>query len=295
MKKLGEMMTRVDRCIMSCTSPVVTPGSFGPEGQLCEPHLVAHKKNEEERAKKKADQARRAFRDFIHQRVDAAIPTRYATMEAVTGDETDADMGRIIMEFNRRMRTRDNAMVISTTIKAVCEALTRRGMVILFAGPTGTGKSHMLAFALRMLAANIPLEPIPTNPLTKRGGDGLFTEDWEHEGSDPFVMWESSKRLFEAAKRNEDLRPYEDVAVLALDDIGNEPRRVDLTPVHNLVWERYDQRRLTIGSTGFVNPEAVENMGAFFAPLAERYDQAFVRRLTDVPDFVRVIPMLPPA
>lgn len=281
-------------CIV-CKAAVVDSKSFGPEGQLCGPHLASYKKREVDRANQKAERSRRELREFIQARAEVAIPKRYSVMEALTGDESKEDMARALMSLNARMRTQNNAAVLEATMQAVRTALTQRGMFIVFAGPTGTGKSHMLAFALRMLANSIPLEPIYMNPLTRRGGDGLFSEDWTHEGSDPFVLWESSKKLFEAGKRGDDIRPYEDVAVLALDDIGNEPRQVNCTPVHDIVWERYDQRRLTIGSTGFVNSRAdPEDVDAFFAPLAERYDFAFVRRLANVPECVRVIPMLPP-
>ena len=84
--------------------------------------------------------------------------------------------------------------------------------------------------------------------------------------------------------------------MLVLDDIGNEPRQVNITAAHDIVFDRYDNKKTLLASTGFMNEHAdPADLDAFLAPLADRYDKAFVRRLAKVPEMVRVIPMLPPA
>lgn len=290
--KMDQAMGPITKCMMSCGRSVVDALARGPASMLCDEHLASYKAREERREDEKREAEKRKLREFIQQRTEVAIPETYSVMQPLNNDD---DATRSLLTLNERVRTDDNAKVVSRARAAALAALTVRGLVVLFAGPTGVGKSHMLAFVLRTLAANVPLEPIPMNTLCRRGGDGLFCEDWTHEGDDPVVLWRSSKKLFEAAKRDEDMRPYEDVAVLAIDDIGNEPRQANITIVHDLVFERYDNRRLVLASTGFMDENADPNdLDAFLAPLAARYDKAFVRRLAMVPERVRVIPMLPP-
>lgn len=301
MNKFDDYMRRKDngsaQTCMRCTSIVYAPGDLGPKGMLCGPHHDEFLAKEEQRAKDKALAVRRLIREYVQGRVNAAIPDTYSVMQGY--DETltnDNEMVRMMETFNERIRTRDNVSVIVAAREAAKEALYAPGMVLLFAGPTGVGKSHMLAFALRTLANLVPLEPPQTNPVSRRKGGGLFSSEWVHEGDNPEVLWTSGKKLFDAAKRDEDMRPYEDVALLALDDIGNEPRQVNIGAVHDVVFERYDNNRTIFATTGYMDEHAdPTDLDAFLAPLAARYDKAFVRRLAKIPARVRVIPMLPPA
>lgn len=278
-----------------CKSIVLSPGALGPTGMLCGMHYDDYLQKEAHRARAKEEERRRIVRTFIQERAEAAIPGTYSVM---VGDQEGADelhMVSMIEKINERVHTRDNARIIQAAREAAHDALFKRGMVVLFAGPTGVGKSHMLAFTLRTMANFVPLEPPHTNSVSARKSGGIFSDDWPHEGSDPAILWTSAKKLFEAAKRDEDIRPYEDVSVLVLDDIGNEPRQVNITVAHDIVFDRYDNKKTIFASTGYMDEHAdPTDLDAFLAPLAERYDKAFVRRLAKVPETVRVIPMLPP-
>ena len=153
-----------------------------------------------------------------------------------------------------------------------------------------------MARLLRYVASLVPLLPVLENPTTRKGGGGIFSETWDGEGSDPYVLWKSARQLFREVTRDGlDTEPFEKVAICALDDIGGEGSQVNATPVQDILWARYDDSRAVIASTGFVDPSAdPSDVDAFLAPLAARYDKAFVRRLAKVPQRVRIIVMLPP-
>lgn len=252
----------------------------------------------EDRREQKAREQRATYerhacimRDMLTERVDAAIPVTYDTMRIV-GEGADGDAAMTVIA--ERIKVPDVPGLIASIIEAAQALLTTRGMVVLFAGPTGVGKSHAVALLLRYVASLVPLLPVRQNPTTAKGG--IFSETWEGEGSDPYVLWKSAPKLFkEVVREGEDTTPLEEVAICVLDDIGKEPTQVNVAPVQDIIWARYDESRAVIASTGFMDPNAdPSDVDAFLAPLAARYDKPFVRRLAKVPQRVRIIPMLPP-
>ena len=263
------------------------------EKYACAEHVPDRRAAAAKEAREKYERAARVMRDHVTDRVDAAIPATYDTMRVVGEVDEEAAM----LAISERIKVVNVPAFLGTLISAAQAILTTRGTVVLFAGPTGVGKSHAVALLLRYVASLVPLLPVHDNPTTRKGGGGIFSETWEGEGSDPYVLWKSARQLFREVTRDGlDTEPFEKVAICALDDIGGEGSQVNATPVQDILWARYDDSRAVIASTGFVNEHVdPSDVDAFLAPLAARYDKAFVRRLAKVPQRVRIIPMLPPA
>lgn len=121
------------------------------------------------------------------------------------------------------------------------------------------------------------------------------------------VAWEKSRDLFRAAvspksfpKNGEDaadpLETAKKAPVAVLEDIGGEPKQANVSPVEDVVWERYDNDDVaTIVTTGFCEksaprPDDAGDVLRFLAPLAARYGDAFVRRVSE-PGVSVVIPV----
>lgn len=280
------------KCI--CGEPVANDRGDEFEKYACAEHAPVNRAADERRKRERYDEQARVMRELLVQRVDCAVPATYAPMQ-VLGPGADGEAA--LRMFEDRISVVDSLKLIQDIEAAAKDMIEVRGTIVLFAGPTGVGKSHALALLLRYMAMSVPLLPVRTNPTTMKGGNGIFSEEWDDdESSDPYVLWRNAPDLFDdVVRRNESLWPLKHVAVAALDDIGKEPIQINATPVQDIVWNRYDNLRTIAASTGFVDPKAdPSDVDAFLAPLAARYDKAFVRRLAKVPQRVRIIPMLPP-
>lgn len=290
--KLFAFMPEPGKC--RCSKDVANLRGDEFEKYACVDHVADRRAAAAKEAREKYERAARVMRDHVTDRVDAAIPSTYDTMRVV-GDGADGDAA--MAAFLERINVRDPAQLLESIQAAAQAILDVRGTVVLFAGSTGVGKSHAVALLLRYVASLVPLLPVHDNPTTRKGGGGIFSETWEGEGSDPYVLWKSARQLFREVTRDGlDTEPFEKVAICALDDIGGEGSQVNATPVQDILWARYDDSRAVIASTGFVSEHVdPSDVDAFLAPLAARYDKAFVRRLAKVPQRVRIIPMLPPA
>jgi len=285
--KLFSFIPEPGKC--RCGKDVVNIRGDEFEQYACVDHVADRRAAAAKEAREKYERDARVMRDLITARVDAAVPITYDTMRVV------GDGGEGMAAFKDRINVADPNGLLAEIMAAAEAILTTRGTVVLFAGPTGVGKSHAVALLLRYVASMVPLLPVRQNPTTTNGG--IFSETWEGEGSDPYVLWESARQLFRKVTRDGlDTEDYEKVAICALDDIGGEGSQVNATPVQDILWARYDDSRAVITSTGFVDPSVdPKDVDAFLAPLAARYDKAFVRRLAKVPQRVRIIAMLPPA
>lgn len=258
-------------------------------GTLCFEHREAMRvsdvKLEEERRAKEAN----AMRDMLIARVDEAVPDMFNTMRVVSHPDLIQGM------FRDRIHVADPCGFYSDLMDIARDALRVRGLVVVFAGPTGIGKSHALALFLRMVAYLVPTLPPHENFTTRHGG--IFHGDWDSDETNPYVMWDTASLLFKnVTKHNADTWKHENVPIFALDDVGREGTQVNATPVQDVLWARHDEQRLLAITTGFVDPTVdPTDVDAFFAPLARRYDEAAVRRLVKIPGRCRVIPMLPSA
>lgn len=289
--KLFDFMPIAGKC--RCGEDVANLRGDEFERYACQAHVPARRAAAAKEAREKYERAARVMRDHVTDRVDAAIPATYDTMRVVGEVDEEAAM----LAISERIKVVNVPAFLGTLISAAQAILTTRGTVVLFAGPTGVGKSHAVALLLRYVASLVPLLPVLENPTTRKGGGGIFSETWEGEDSDPYVLWKNAPDLFDdVVRRNESIWPYKHVALCALDDIGREGTQTNATPVQDIVWSRYDNSRAILASTGFVNELAdPSNTEEFLRPLSARYDKAFVRRLAKVPERVRIIPMLPPA
>lgn len=282
----------VPGCCLLCSEPPANPASEEYyEANLCPKHVEWQRAEDGRRAAERIRADRSVIRDMVAESVDVTVPVTYA---AVKPPPLTARAAWLVNRVTERIPSLDPAKVVRLADEAARALLFQPGAFVLLAGPTGTGKSHMMALILYTLAELVPLLPRKSNPCVAPGG--LFGGEWEDEEPNPYVLWRSAVKLFSEGSARAPVARYERVALLALDDIGKEPHQVNVQPVQDVLWERYDQERALLASTGFVDEGAKpDDLDAFLAPLARRYDSAAVRRLAKVKQRVMVIPMLPPA
>lgn len=267
------------------------PAKLGERySRLCAEHREAMRQSDlKQEAERRAAEAN-AMRNMLIARVEEAIPDTFNTMRI-----TDGNPDIIRGMFRDRIHVADPVSFYTDLWDIARDALRVQGIAVVFAGPTGVGKSHALALFLRMVAHLVPIAPQHENFTTRRGG--IFHGDWDSDATNPYVMWDTASQLFtKVTKRGMDTWPHENVPILALDDIGREGSQVNATPVLDVLWARHEEGRMLAITTGFVDPMAdPTDVDAFFAPLARRYDEAAVRRLAKIPGRCRIIPMLPSA
>ena len=287
---------RSNKCgIPACQKSVAKPG--GPldvyETYLCAEHVEKQKAYD---AKKREEDHRVACNKVYSEtllRVDLAIPALFSDVpDPTVGTNEERDAAYALLAS--RVECADLGSVIRATSEAADALIAKRGTVVLFAGVTGTGKSTLAACLLRMMLNRIPRIPLAQNPLVKKGG--LFGAPWDHDGCDPFVLWKSAESLFAAeAKRDEEtVRDAMFSSLAVLDDIGNEPTQANIKTVHSVIWQRREDMKATVLTSGWVDPNASPaDLTAFLAPLARRYDDAFLRRVALDEKFCRVITLTP--
>ena len=285
---------------------------------------AARKAREEAPLKESMARRRAASRAFA-----GVIPGAYASVAPVeageTEDERKANAAALFSpdEFGR-VRVKDKAAYRAAMDAAVAIA-NGKVRTVLLAGPSGSGKTHLAALMLRRIALEwernaargaVP-EFDPAAPQRRPlDGDPVFLRlaadpGYGYRDPDatiPGATWQKSRDMFRAAvaprafpkdgqEAADPLDTAKRTAVAVLEDIGPEPSQANVAPMADVVWERYDGAGLvTIATTGFCDPEAApiprdaDDMRRFLARLATRYDDAFVRRLSE-PGVSVVIPV----
>ena len=285
---------------------------------------AAQKAREEAPLKESKERRRNASSAFA-----SVIPGAYASVVPVeageTEDERKANASALFSpdEFGR-VRVKDKAAYRAAMEAAVAIA-NGKVRTVLLAGPSGSGKTHLAALMLRRITLewerNAARGAVPEfNPDAPQrrplDGDPVFLRlaadpGYGYRDPDatiPGATWQKSRDMFRASvapraypkdgqEAADPLDAAKRTAVAVLEDIGPEPSQANVAPMADVVWERYDGAGLvTIATTGFCDPEAApaprdaDDMRRFLARLAQRYDDAFVRRLSE-PGVSVVIPV----
>lgn len=273
-----------------CHDPVVDPAGLTAERSFCAPHGVRVAAHTAEQERQRADERAALPRRLVVAANDDTIPARYADVKVPAG--TDDERAAAYALLRERVKCQHFTKVLRATKAAAEFVVACRGAVVLFAGPTGTGKSTLMALVLRFVEEIVPRAPFGANLTFQRGG--LFGRPWPFADNDPLTLWSSGDDLFEMA-RDGDLRLPKNVSLAAVDDIGNEPSQVNAKGVSSTVWKRHEDMLGSVLTTGFVDAKAdPEDVERYLAPLAERYGTAFVRRLAEPGSkHCRVVPLLP--
>lgn len=275
---------------------------------------AARKAREEAPLKESKERRRVASKAFAE-----VIPGAYAPVVPVEAGETEddrkvnADALFSPDEFGR-VRVKDKAAYAAAMEAAVAIA-NGKVRTVLLAGPSGAGKTHLAALMLRRItlewernaARGAVPELDPSAPPRHRpvDGDPVFLRLAASTGyrgpgkTIPGVTWQKASDMFRAAaapkpfpKDGEVVADPLDAAkhtgVAVLEDIGREPYQANVTPVKDVMDDRYEGAGLvTIATTGFCDPEAAptpnnpDDMRRFLARLLDRYDDAVVRRLSE--------------
>jgi hypothetical protein len=104
----------------------------------------------------------------------------------------------------------------------------------------------------------------------------------------PAALWTTAHELFRLCrkpigfKESDPLESFREVPILVLDDIGGEPQQANVAPVEDVIRERHDAQRITIATTGMLDPDADPlDHDKLLAPLSAKYGAAVVRRLAE--------------
>lgn len=272
--------------IPTCGAPVADMTARDRyDAYLCAPHAKLQAENDVKRKAAELEAEKWESRVEIAKRVDAAIPYRYSDVRDPTvGTEEEKDAALELL--NRRVQCSNLMAAIEQTAEAAEHVARTPGAVVLFAGLTGTGKTTLAACLFRMVVNKIPLIPTRRNPMVQ--GKGLFGAKWEQDDTNPYVTWTTATALFEADAKSTIVNHAKYASLVAIDDIGNEPTQQNLKPVPSVIWQRHEDMRALVLTSGWVNPGAYDDE-ALLAPLKGRYDEAFVRRISNDKNLCRII------
>jgi DNA replication protein DnaC len=124
-------------------------------------------------------------------------------------------------------------------------------------------------------------EPPSNTPMAKTLGRVM-------RNGKPGALWTTAHELFRVSRKpigfreSDPLEPFREIPILVLDDIGGEPQQANMAPVEDVIRDRHDAQRITIATTGMLDPTAdPSDMDALLAPLSVKYGAAVVRRLAE--------------